>query len=79
MTGSAQIRIDAWPAVMTASMAAAYCGEKSVEAFRRRVEQYYPKPTRVSGRGDLWLKEDLDVAIRRMLGDADPISAAEVL
>jgi hypothetical protein len=38
----------------------------SVEAFTRRVGTVYPQPTKVSGRGRLWLREDLDTAIERM-------------
>lgn len=79
MTATAAVRIEAWPPVMTADIAAAYCAEKSVEAFRRRVPRYYPKPVHVPGRGNLWRKEDLDKALQRMVGDGDPADAAEAL
>ena len=35
-------------------------GERSVEAFLRRVGKVYPWPHMISGRGPTWLKEDLD-------------------
>lgn len=64
---------------MTADIAAAYCAEKSVGAFRKRVPRYYPRPTHVPGRGQLWLKEDLDRALQKMVGDGEPVDAAEAL
>jgi len=33
-----------WPRRMAAELAAAYCGERSVDAFLRRVGQEYPNP-----------------------------------
>jgi len=57
-----------WPRLMRAETAAAYCDERSVEAFTRRVGTVYPEPIKVSGRGRLWLREDLDVAIERLAG-----------
>lgn len=50
----------AWPILMRAEMAAAYLNEVSVEAFRRKVGKVYPKPRTISGRGQVWLKRDLD-------------------
>ena len=49
-----------WPPVMTAATAAAYMDECSVEAFLRRVGTVYPRPRKISGRGRVWLKQDLD-------------------
>jgi len=48
---------------MRARTAAAYVDERSVEAFRRAVGQIWPKPIPVSGKGERWLKDDLDIAI----------------
>lgn len=45
---------------MTADIAAEYMGERSVEAFQRRVGKVYPKPRKIRGRGAVWLKQDLD-------------------
>jgi len=58
-----------WPRLMRAETAARYLDEKSVEAFRRGVGKIYPKPRKVAGKGDRWLKDDLDRAIDRL---ADP-------
>jgi hypothetical protein len=51
---------------MRAETAARYCDEVSVEAFRRAVGTLYPKPVRVSGKGDRWLRDDLDAAIEKL-------------
>jgi hypothetical protein len=48
---------------MSAQLAAAYCGESSVEAFMSRVGTEYPKPRISEGRRRLWLRDDLDRAI----------------
>jgi len=48
---------------MAAELAAAYCGERSVDAFLRRVGKEYPNPRIAEGRRRLWLRDDLDVAI----------------
>ena len=69
-----------WPPVMRASTAAAYVDEASVESFRRRVGTTYPRPMRISGRGDLWLRDELDAAIDRLSGRINRIrDASEVL
>jgi hypothetical protein len=55
----------AWPRRMNAQLSAAYCGEKSIRAFLKRVgpDKEYPLPC-VKERGRvLWLKDDLDKAI----------------
>jgi hypothetical protein len=49
---------------MSVEMAAGYCGERSAEAFLCRVGEEYPEPVVKAGRRQLWLKEDLDRAIR---------------
>jgi hypothetical protein len=48
---------------MGADLAAAYCGEKTVDAFLKRVGDEYPKPRVTEGRRRLWLRDDLDSAI----------------
>jgi hypothetical protein len=45
---------------MRAETAAAYVDERSVESFLRRVGTVYPRPRNISGRGQMWVKEDLD-------------------
>jgi hypothetical protein len=69
-----------WPRLMRAEQAAAYTGEKSIGAFRRAIPTLYPEPLRVSGKGDRWLREDLDQAIDRLSGKVSAIKdAADVL
>ena len=53
----------AWPRLMRATTAAAYVDERSVDAFRRSVGTLWPQPLVVAGKGERWLKEDLDAAI----------------
>jgi hypothetical protein len=48
---------------MEAPTAAAYVDERSVEAFLRRVGKVYPRPRKISGRGRVWLRVDLDRAM----------------
>jgi hypothetical protein len=55
---------NAWPARMPVEMAAGYCGERSAEAFLCRVGTEYPKPAVKTGRRQLWLKDELDNAIK---------------
>jgi hypothetical protein len=52
-----------WPRRMSAKLAAAYCGEDTVEAFIKRVLTEYPQPRVNDGRRKLWLRDDLDQAI----------------
>ena len=69
-----------WPRLMRAEHAAAYVGERSVDAFRRAVGSVYPHPVNVSGRGDVWLKDQLDAAIADLKGEtADAPDAAGLL
>jgi hypothetical protein len=49
---------------MNAELAAGYCGETTVEAFIRRVGKEYPLPRICDGKRRLWLRDDLDLAIR---------------
>lgn len=63
MTRPAAIPAGLWPPRMPVEMAAGYCGERSAEAFLRRVGREYPKPCVKAGRRQLWLKDDLDRAI----------------
>ena len=70
----------AWPRLMRAETAAAYLDEKSVEAFRRGVGTIYPEPIKVAGKGDRWLKDDLDRTIDRLTGPSATIrDIADVL
>ena len=72
--------IRAWPRLMRASTAAAYVDERSVGAFRRSVGKLWPKPLKLAGKGERWLKEDLDAAIERSTGRAVYVrDAADVL
>lgn len=48
---------------MSAELAAAYCGEATVEDFLRRVGSEYPRPRIDEGGRRLWLRDDLDRAI----------------
>lgn len=65
---------------MRVSTAAAYVDEVSVESFRRRIGSLYPKPVNVRGRGQVWLREDLDKSIDQLSARLDRIrDAADVL
>jgi len=57
---------DRWPRLMTASTAAAYCGERSPYSFRRAVGRLWPRPVRLPGKGERWLKDDLDLVIDQL-------------
>ena len=57
--------IGAWPRLMRASTAAAYVDERSVGAFRRSIGKLWPEPLNLAGKGERWLKEDLDEAIEK--------------
>jgi hypothetical protein len=70
--------IEGWPRLMTAATAAAYCDEASVGAFRRGIGRLWPKPRNIAGKGERWLREDLDQAIDRVTGAATR-DAADVL
>jgi hypothetical protein len=64
---------------MRAETAAAYTDEVSTSAFRRKVGKIYPKPIHVSGRGQVWLKDQLDRTITELGQTADESDAAELL
>jgi hypothetical protein len=49
---------------MPVEIPAGYRGERSVEVFLCRVGMEYPEPVIKAGRRQLWLKDDLDNAIR---------------
>lgn len=63
MSRPAVIPSGSWPRRMCAELAAAYCGEPTVEAFMARVGKEYPRPRVHEGRRQLWLRDDLDKAI----------------
>lgn len=80
MTEACTTPTGTWPRLMRAETAARYVDEKSVEAFRRGVGTIYPRPRKVAGKGDRWLKDDLDRAIDRLAGPAGTIrDIADVL
>jgi len=64
---------------MPADLAAGYCGEASVEAFRKRVGKEYPDPAFKEGRREFWFKKDLDQAIGLHSEERELLDAAEVL
>lgn len=69
-----------WPELMPARYAAQYVGERSAQAYRRRVGTVYPRPIRIAGRGQVWRKKDLDQVIANLGGSPPTIaSAADVL
>jgi len=70
--------IEGWPRLMTAATAAAYCDEASVDIFRRGVGKIWPKSRRIAGKGERWLREDLDQAIDELTLSSVK-DAAEVL
>jgi hypothetical protein len=53
-----------WVGNVSDQMAAGYCDERSAEAFLSRVGTEYPEPVVKAGRRQLWLKDDLDRAIK---------------
>ena len=78
-TGPEPVAWPAWPRLMCAKTAAAYVDEKSVEAFRRGIPKLYPKPLKISGKGERWLKEALDEAIDRLTGKARVTNIVDLL
>ena len=59
-----------WPRLMRGETAAAYCDEVSVETFMRRVGSVYSRPVCICGRGNVWLKEQLDRDIEKLSPEA---------
>jgi len=79
-TGSPRPIPHAWPRMMRIEAAAAYVGERSVDAFRRAVGKLWPEPIHLAGKGKRWLKDDLDKAIETVTGRMPEITdAADVL
>ena len=78
MARPVKIPTGSWPARMPADLAAGYCGERSVDAFLRRVGSEYPLPTGKQGNRTLWLRQDLDQAIGLVTQDG-VTDAANVL
>lgn len=74
-------QIPAWPRQMRAQTAADYCDEVSEAAFRRACGKgkLYPPPKNVEGKGERWLREDLDAALDRIHGRADEEPPVEEL
>lgn len=72
--GESRIPTGSWPERMCAAYAAGYCGELTIQAFRNRVGREYPLPRVTTGRRELWLRDDLDKAIK-----SEPRDAAEDL
>ncbi|MFZ4807523.1 MAG: hypothetical protein ACOYLQ_09720 [Hyphomicrobiaceae bacterium] len=68
-----------WPRLMRAETAAAYVDERSVESFLRRAGKVYPPGRKVSGRGRVWAREDLDRAIGLLNGERLAESLADDL
>lgn len=62
---------ESWPRLMRVEHAAAYCGEKSISTFRRAIGILYPRPLKVPGKGERWLRETLDQAIDKLSGKDD--------
>lgn len=67
MAKEAVIPTGCWPAVLREELAAAYAGEKTVDAFVSRVGIIWPEPfiNTGSGKGKFraWRKSDLDRVI----------------
>lgn len=67
MAKTAVIPTGCWPAVLRDELAAAYAGEKTVDAFISRVGTIWPMPFIETGTGKgkfrAWRKIDLDKAI----------------
>ena len=68
----------AWPRLMRVKTAAAYCDETSVDAFRRGIGKLCPRPRRIPGKGERWLREELDLAIDNLTTKASQ-DAADLL
>lgn len=75
MAKEAVIPTGCWPAVLRDELAAAYAGEKTVDAFMSRVGTIWPRPFIETGTGKgkfrAWRKIDLDRAIDPEAGDGD--------
>lgn len=69
----------AWPRLMRAPTAAGYVDERSVDAFRRSVGTLWPRPLKLAGKGERWLKEDLDEAIEFLACQTSHLKDASVV
>ncbi len=58
-----------WPRLMRPQTAAAYCDETSVDRFLKDVGVIWPRPVKVKGRGERWIKDHLDLAIDQLGGE----------
>ena len=76
MAKEAVIPTGCWPAVLRDEIAAAYAGEKTVDAFISRVGTVWPRPFIETGSGKgkfrAWRKSDLDRAIDPEAAGGDP-------
>lgn len=76
MSKHAVIPAGCWPAVLRDELAAAYAGEKTVEAFMSRVGTVWPRPFIDTGTGKgkfrAWRKLDLDRIIAPENVGGDP-------
>lgn len=65
-----------WPAVLRDELAAAYAGERTVDAFMSRVGSVWPRPFIDTGTGKgkfrAWRKSDLDKVIDPQRVGGDP-------
>lgn len=68
-----------WPRLMRAETAAAYLDEVSVSAFRRKVGKLYPLPIQIPGRGQTWLKTQLDQIIEELENRTKETDGADLL
>ncbi|WJR67003.1 hypothetical protein QTA58_22905 [Neorhizobium sp. CSC1952] len=76
MAKEAVIPTGCWPAVLRDELAAAYAGEKTVDAFISRVGVIWPRPFIETGTGKgkfrAWRKIDLDRVINPEAVGGDP-------
>lgn len=71
--------LGSWPLEMRAETAAAYCDERSVDAFLYKVEQNeYPHPIRKKGCSPKWHRFKLDQAIAKHHGLQSPQLSEEI-
>jgi len=76
LTKHAEIPVGCWPAVLRDEHAAAYAGERTVDAFLSRVGTIWPRPFIETGTGKgkfrAWRKIDLDKVINPEGDGGDP-------
>ena len=72
--------VQRWPEFMRAETAAAFCDEKSVDAFLRSVGTIWPEGVNVLGKGRRWRRVDLEKKIAELSGALPEVEdAADVL